>query len=578
MTAHCHKLFGQQWRLKVAAFALMVLHIPLQSICMAQDTLRVLEEVEVSSQRPPATLHTPVPTQVMDAATLEQNGALQLSDAVRAMAGVVVKDYGGVGGMKTVSARGLGSQFSTLTIDGVPVDNAQNGQADLGRYLLGNAAYVSLSQGQQHDGLLSARGYAAGNVLNMVTAEPEFFLLRRTNLRFSFEGGSFGLRSPSVLWEQKWTSRLRSSLWINHLRSDGDYPFTLYYTASRTDSSSRERRLHSAMQMTTLDANLFYTIASDNRLMFKAHYSGGTHQLPGHVRYYRQEPSAQQTAEQQLFLQGRWTLERELWQMQWMAKYQHSYDQYEDSNFLSSSTHYLMNYYRQQGGYLSGSTLWHVRPWADVGVAADADLAHLHSNLAQRSNVLRRSLIGVAIMQLHYGSWEAKANLVLTDVADRVGDLDTTPQYRRLAPYVAILYSPSLGLNLRLFYKNSYRPPTFSELYFFQSLPRSLRPEKAHQLNAGITVATNQLSITADAYFNRVWRTSDKCTSGGSILRQNISGEASSSEVTIVSHMPPTAPTPPPPTMATRYAIRHAIAEAFRHAGKVPGSTSAHRL
>jgi outer membrane cobalamin receptor len=181
----------------------------------AQDTIQVLDEVEVSSQRTPSTLRTVAPTHVLDAAQIEEQGHLQLSDAVRQMAGVTLKDYGGVGGMKTVSARGLGSQFSTVTIDGVAVDNSQNGQVDLGRYLLGNAAYVSFSQGQQQESLLAARAYAAGNVLNLETAEPQFFLMERTNLKVGMELGSFGMMSPSALWEQKWSRKLKSSLWVN---------------------------------------------------------------------------------------------------------------------------------------------------------------------------------------------------------------------------------------------------------------------------------------------------------------------------------------------------------------------------
>ena len=115
----------------------------------AQDTTYRLDEVEVSGQQAPKTLRTVAPTQVVNAEKIEQQGALQLSDALRQMAGVTLKDYGGIGGIKTVSARGLGSQFSTLTIDGVPVDDAQNGQVDLGRYLLGGAAYVSLTHGHE---------------------------------------------------------------------------------------------------------------------------------------------------------------------------------------------------------------------------------------------------------------------------------------------------------------------------------------------------------------------------------------------------------------------------------------------
>lgn len=470
----------------------------------AQDTVRVLDEVEVSGQPAPPTLRTAAPTQVVDAARLREQGAVQLSDAVQRMAGVTLKDYGGVGGMKTVSARGLGSQFSTITIDGVAVNDAQNGQVDLGRYMLGNAAYVSLSQGQEQSALLSARAYAAGNVVNLETAEPQFFLLQRNNYKVSMEAGSFGMLSPSALWEHKWSRRLRSSLWAGWLKSDGDYPFTLYYTSSRGDSSSRERRQHSAMGMFTADANLFYNAADGSSLTVKLHHMNGMHELPGHVRLYRQEPSGQSTRESQSFAQARWRKERSRWGGQLLGKLERGNDTYEDSNYLHSASHYLMNTYRQADGYGSASARWSPLPWLDLGAAADADFSRLHSNLGQRNDVARRHVMGVLNARLHTPRVEARAHLLAVAVRDRVADLDTMPSYRRLTPYASLMYTPVMGLTLRAFYKQTYRVPNFSELYFFQSMPRNLRPERAHQAGVGVTCAGNTFSATVDAYFNRV--------------------------------------------------------------------------
>ncbi|MBQ4298879.1 MAG: TonB-dependent receptor plug domain-containing protein, partial [Bacteroidales bacterium] len=53
-----------------------------------------------------------------------------LSDAVRRFTGVQLKDYGGVGGLKTVNVRSLGSEHVGVFIDGIQVDNAQNMQVD----------------------------------------------------------------------------------------------------------------------------------------------------------------------------------------------------------------------------------------------------------------------------------------------------------------------------------------------------------------------------------------------------------------------------------------------------------------
>lgn len=462
-----------------------------------------LEQVEISSQRTPSTLRTAVPTQVIDAEKIENQGLLQLSDAVRQMAGVSLKDYGGIGGIKTVSARGLGSQFSTLTIDGVAVDDAQNGQVDLGRYLLTGAAYVSLSHGQQQETLLSARAYAAGNVLNIESAEPRFFLAERTNLKVGMELGSYDMMNPSLQWEQKWSSKLKSSMMLNYLSSAGDYPFTLYYTNTHSDSSSRERREHSSMHMLTADGSLYYTIARGNSLTAKIHYMRGHHQLPGPVIYYAQRPSRQSTDEEVAFAQAKWKVERETWKVQVLGKLQQTYDRFEDSAAYTMSG-YQMNDYLQREAYMSGSAVWNATQWLDVSGAADGSFSRLVTNLALRNDVHRTNLMAVAAARLHTGGLEVRGNLLATAIADRVGDLDTMPAYRRLSPYAGAMYTFGEGwLTLRYFYKETYRAPNFSELYFF-TIPRNLRPECAKQHNIGATVATEHVGVTMDAYYNRV--------------------------------------------------------------------------
>ena len=490
-------IFNRYWRAAlIAVFAAAPLSLP------AQDTVRSLDEVEVSSQRAPSTMRTAVPTQVMDIEKIEAQGALQLSDAIKHMAGVTLKDYGGVGGLKTVSARGLGTQFSTLTIDGVAVDNSQNGQVDLGRYLLGNAAYVSLSQGQQQESLLSARAYAAGNVISLVSSEPSFFLAERTNLKVGMELGSFNMLSPTLLWEQKWSKRLKSSLWVNYLKSDGDYPFTLYYTTDHKGQTSQERRKHSAMWMLTSDASLFYTIARNNTLTAKLHYMRGMHQLPGPVQLYNQELSAENTREEVAFGQLRWRVEHEKIRWQVLAKAQQTWDFYEDSA-ASTPSGYLHNEYLQREAYLSGSAAWTATEWLDVNASVDGASNWLNSNLQQRYSVQRSNLLSVVDVRLHHKCLEARAHLLSTLIRDRVVDLDTTPLYSRFSPYASLMYTIGEGTTLRYFYKETYRAPNFSELYFF-TMPRNLRPECARQHNIGITHNAERWGGTLDVYYNRV--------------------------------------------------------------------------
>ena len=474
-----------------------------------------LQTVVIVQDKKPSSTLSQTPVQVVDLEKMERSGALLLSDAVKQMAGVTMRDYGGIGGMKTVSARGLGSQLSTLTIDGVAVNDCQNGQVDLSRYMLGNSAFVSLSNGLQDEMLLSARAVAAGSVINMETLEPQFLPGQNFNMRLAAEGGSFGMFSPSISIEQRVNKRLKLSLWANWLRSDGDYPFTLFYTTSHNDSASVEKREHSAMWMATGDLNLFYTIASNRSLTAKVHYVQSFHELPGPVVFYSSR-GHEDTKEKLFFSQVRYSARFKKISYQIIGKYQYTDDLYEDFRAMTVSR-YLMNQYRQQEGYLSGSVLWKPVHGLTASIASDAALTSLHSSLAHNSDVQRISSLSTASLQYKHERFDIKGNLLATAINENACDNPSTVSYHKLSPFFGVSLRPlkSGNIRLRYFVKETYRVPNFSEMYYFVLPLDTLHPECALQQNIGITLplatrySRDSLSrrlytVTIDGYRNNV--------------------------------------------------------------------------
>ncbi len=472
-----------------------------------------LTPIVVTKDKKPSATLSQAPVQVVDIKKMESSGALLLSDAVRQMAGVTLRDYGGIGGMKTVSARGLGSQFSTLTIDGVAVSDCQNGQVDLGRYLLGNSAFISLSNGQQDEMLLSARATAAGSVINMETREPSFLPGERRHLRIGIEGGSFGMISPTLSFEQKLSKRLSLNFFGNWLQSRGDYPFTLYYPPSHNDSSSIERREHSAMWLATGDMTLFYRIALNRSLTAKVHYVQGYHELPGPVAYYVTGGS-ENTKEKLFFAQVKYTASRSKLRWQAIGKYQYTNDLYE--NFKAPTlSRYQKNEYSQQEGYLSGSAVWRAAEHLSASIASDIAATALQSNLSHNNKVQRLTSLSTFALQYSRPRISAKANILATAVSEKACDNDYTVGYNRLSPYAGITIKPFNNSNLRLryFYKDTYRVPNFNELYYFVIPLDTLRPERASQHNVGFTLSGlkkgdstrhHSYLITVDGYRNAV--------------------------------------------------------------------------
>lgn len=478
----------------------------------AQDTVRQrnLHNVTVTAKATPKEATATAPVQIMTRVKLERINALQLSDAVKQMAGVVLKDYGGVGGIKTVSARGLGSQFSTLAIDGIAVGDCQNGQPDLGRFIVSELDNLSFSNGQPDDMLQPARALASGNVLNMQTAKP-VFTDKNANLKLGFEAGSFGLMHPSLRYDQRFSDRLKLSLQGTYVQSNGDYPFTIYYTQSKTDSSSRHRRTHSAVQMANMEANLFYDITATQKLTAKMHYYNAFQQLPGPVIYYRETPGSESSADQSGFVQLHYTNRlSSRWDLRFDGKFYAVQNIYDDSAY-QGSTGVLHNDYHQKEYYLTGAAMYRLGDVLRFSYSTDYFYNSLNSNVDWCSEVGRHSWLNAISAKAYLNKVNITATALYSLHSENIlGEF--AKEYRHFTPYFGIVYKPfnNSGLRLRYFIKQNYRLPNFNECYYAY-MSRDLRPERALQNNLGITFEQRfpektfrNVTLLVDGYYNRV--------------------------------------------------------------------------
>jgi outer membrane cobalamin receptor len=90
----------------------------------AQDTLKT---VTIFSDRS----NSVTPVQTLNGVALERMNSLSVADAARYFSGVQLKDYGGLGGLKTLNVHSMGANHLGVFYDGIELGNAQNGTVDL---------------------------------------------------------------------------------------------------------------------------------------------------------------------------------------------------------------------------------------------------------------------------------------------------------------------------------------------------------------------------------------------------------------------------------------------------------------
>ena len=211
-----------------------------------------LSGVEVVEKARPSVTREGTPLQIMDRAGIDRLGVQDLSEAVKRFSGVTVQDYGGIGGLKTVSVRSLGAKHTAVSYDGVTITDAQSGQVDISRFSLDNVEMVSLSIGQSDDIFQTARVYASAGALNIQTGKPTF-KDKSFHTYLKVKGGSFGLFNPVLHYDQKLGKRWSASLHGDFVRADGQYPYTLI----NGELETREKRRNSDIHSYHLEGNLF---------------------------------------------------------------------------------------------------------------------------------------------------------------------------------------------------------------------------------------------------------------------------------------------------------------------------------
>ena len=60
-----------------------------------------------------------IPAQTLSGEQLQRLNAHSVADAIRYFSGVQIKDYGGIGGLKTINVRGMGTQHVGVFYDGI---------------------------------------------------------------------------------------------------------------------------------------------------------------------------------------------------------------------------------------------------------------------------------------------------------------------------------------------------------------------------------------------------------------------------------------------------------------------------
>lgn len=467
-----------------------------------------IEEVSVSAQRIRKEV---IPVQMLAGEELQKLSVHSVADAIRYFSGIQIKDYGGIGGLKTVNIRGLGTQHVGVFYDGVQLGNAQNGQIDLGRFSLDNMEAVSLYNGQKSAIFQSAKDFASAGSIYMTARHPSFGEGQNYRLKGTFKTGSFGLVNPSVLLEHRLSKQVSGSLSAEYMYTSGKYKFR-YRQKNGYDIT--ETRKNGDVEAIRAEYGLFGDMQG-GEWKAKAYLYNSERGLPGAaVRETGDFVHEDRQWDTNFFLQGSFRKHWGNYSLQTNGKYAYDYLHYLSDPRLDVTTMYVNNHYRQHELYFSAANMLNILPFWSADVSVDFQWNKLNADLVNFVYPCRYTALVAAATALHFERFKLQASLLGTFVHEttKVPNAAAGDKHK-YTPTVVASWQPfkNEDLNLRAFYKKIFRMPTLNDLYYTFIGNIDLNPEYTTQYDIGVTYSRKfrggypaRLEFQADAYYNEV--------------------------------------------------------------------------
>ena len=474
------------------------------------DTLS-LSEITITESRRKEVIRS----QRLDGEMLQSLNSQSVADALRYFSGIQVKDFGGVGGIKTINIRSMGSHHVGVFYDGIQLGNAQNGQIDLGRYSLDNIEEINLYNGQKSNIFQSAKDFGSSGTIYIRTRRPRWSGNEKFHIMAQLKAGSFGLINPEVVWEQRLSDRISLSASASYTNANGEYDFR--YRRLNLDGSvaydTTATRHNSDIEAFRAEVSAFGFL-DKGQWCGKVYYYDSERGIPGAIvnNVFR---NGERQWDRNIFAQGSFEYSfSPRYQMKGSAKWAWDYMRFlrDDPKEL-----YINNNYYQQEAYLSVANVFHVNSWWDLSASVDAQWNTMNADLNNFMYPTRWSQYVSVATAFKYKGLSAQASVLGTFIQDCVGNDyvggRSTTFRDEFTPALFLSWQP-LSISqwsVNGFVKKAFRMPTFNDLYYTEVGNKDLEPEYTWQYSIGSEYKKNfehaifkTFSIKGDAYYNKV--------------------------------------------------------------------------
>jgi len=451
------------------------------------DTMKIYKgnEVVVTATRTEIPIHnSPSPIEILTEQRIQQYNGTNIADALAASTGLFIKDYGGMGGLKTISMRGLGAEHTLVLVNGNRYNNFENGLVDLSTILTDNIERIEIVRGG-NSALYGAD--ALGGVINIITKQPD------KGLKIGAEGGvgSSGYKRYRVSLENcfgKWTLAGRYS----SESSDGNF----HYILNNGSISEERERVNADFTIQNSFLNVRYDVSSATQLSFLTQYVVSERGVPGGAVIGMDSSKARQHDKDLNIMGSYQTQVAERITLHLSPNLHYLYERYLDPTIAIGSSG-IDSYYKNTVMDINAQIDYALTRQVLFLLGGELGRAALRSN--DVSDVVRIQKSFFLSSQMLFdikGIWLKRIAIYPTLRYDNFSD--------RTGGYIVHdEWSPKIGANLKFFedvdfqlrssYGRNFRIPTFNDLYWKQGGNPNLKPEHSESFDAGFALGLNVL-------------------------------------------------------------------------------------
>lgn len=461
------------------------------------ESQRVLEEVVINTERPSHFSPLVRVVAVIDKREIERAAVQNVQDLLRYVQGVDLRSRGSEGVQADLNILGGTFDQTMVMINGVDFSDPQTGHHSLNIPV--DITQIERVEVLHGPGAWSGGGVAYAGAINIITKKPT-----KRDLQASLSGGENGYFrgsanigiTPGTIFN-RW--QISGQGGGSHNRSDGytdntDFEITnLYSNISLTNNSGHSIDIQAGWQSKSFGANSFYTIAYP-----------------------------EQYERTRLFLSSiKYLWESRRWQISATVYQRRHHDRFELFRYDSPQWYKGHNYHMNDVAGVNANVAYRWKRWGSSLFGADYRYEHIYSTVLGdplESPYKTPGEDGVSFTKgksreipalyarhtLQLERWRFTAGVIYAN---------------RLYAGFACAYTINPYLEVNGWINNSYRNPTFTDLYYkspTQTGNMELKPEEALAAQLGLRYTKHKLRASIGAFYRYGYRIIDWTRESGS--------------------------------------------------------------